>query len=156
MDIIFDVDGTLLDIEHRRHYVQSKPKNWPAFERGMIHDTLNVDIAFIGECMWMAGARILIASGRGEQSRGVTEQVLFNNGIVPTGAGLENYRFEYKKLYMRKEKDYRSDDIVKREILVQMREDGYNPTIVFDDRQQVVDMWRAEGIRCLQVAEGNF
>jgi hypothetical protein len=28
MDVIFDIDGTLADPEHRRHYVRVKPKNW--------------------------------------------------------------------------------------------------------------------------------
>ena len=32
----------------------------------------------------------------------------------------------------------------------------WNPDMVFDDRNQVVDMWRANGIPCLQVAPGNF
>ena len=27
---------------------------------------------------------------------------------------------------------------------------------VFDDRQQVVDMWRSNGLTCFQVADGNF
>ena len=27
---------------------------------------------------------------------------------------------------------------------------------VFDDRQQVVDMWRKNGLTCFQVADGNF
>ena len=31
-----------------------------------------------------------------------------------------------------------------------------NVDMVFDDRQQVVDMWRANGLTCFQVAEGNF
>jgi len=28
--------------------------------------------------------------------------------------------------------------------------------MVFDDRQQVVDMWRQNGLTCFQVADGNF
>lgn len=32
MDIIFDIDGTLADIAHRRHHVETKPKNWSAFQ----------------------------------------------------------------------------------------------------------------------------
>jgi len=28
--------------------------------------------------------------------------------------------------------------------------------MVFDDRDQVVEMWRANGIPCFQVAPGNF
>ena len=27
---------------------------------------------------------------------------------------------------------------------------------VFDDRQQVVDTWRANGLTCFQVADGDF
>jgi len=33
---------------------------------------------------------------------------------------------------------------------------GYTPSVVFDDRDRVVKMWRENGIRCFQVAEGNF
>lgn len=32
----------------------------------------------------------------------------------------------------------------------------YRVTAVFDDRQQVVDMWREIGLTCCQVAPGNF
>jgi len=28
--------------------------------------------------------------------------------------------------------------------------------MVFDDRQQVVDMWRQNDLTCFQVADGNF
>ena len=28
--------------------------------------------------------------------------------------------------------------------------------MVFDDRNQVVDMWRKNGLTCFQVADGNF
>jgi hypothetical protein len=46
--------------------------------------------------------------------------------------------------------------VIKGEILDQMLVDGYTPTIAVDDRNQVVDMWRARGLRCLQVAPGDF
>lgn len=32
----------------------------------------------------------------------------------------------------------------------------YHINYVFDDRNQVVKMWREAGFRCLQVADGNF
>jgi hypothetical protein len=41
-------------------------------------------------------------------------------------------------------------------MLDKIRLDGYNPTLVFDDRSRVVEMWRKNGIKCFQVAEGNF
>ena len=51
---------------------------------------------------------------------------------------------------------FRSDDIVKFELLEQILEFGYEPILVLDDRDRVVKMWRAAGLRCLQVAPGDF
>jgi hypothetical protein len=145
--IVFDIDGTLANIEHRRHYVRSKPKNWPAFNRAMKNDTAYEDIVWMLKTFHNAGCTILIASGRNEDDRAVTETWL--QDVAGVG-GL------YAKLYMRPSKDYRSDDIVKSEILDQMRTDGYDPTMVVDDRQTVCDEWRRRGLRCLQVAPGDF
>ena len=78
------------------------------------------------------------------ETRAVTEKWLTENEIW------------YKALYMRPAADYRSDDIIKAEILDQMIAAGKTPYMVFDDRNQVTDMWRERGIRCLQVAPGNF
>ena len=41
MDIIFDVDGTLMNISHRRHHLEGSPKNWDAFRRDAVDDTPN-------------------------------------------------------------------------------------------------------------------
>lgn len=37
-----------------------------------------------------------------------------------------------------------------------MRDKGLDPKLVFDDRTRVVDMWRQEGLRAVQVAPGDF
>lgn len=80
-----------------------------------------------------------------ESSRGgVTEKWLYDNQIP------------YDGLRMRALGDYRADNIVKKEILDQFLEEGVNPTVVFDDRNQVVEMWRENNIPCIQVAKGNF
>lgn len=142
--IVFDIDGTMANIDHRRHFVATKPKNWAAFEAIMHLDTPNHDIIKLARMFVKNGDTVLVASGRGEQKRDVTE------------AWLEQHGAPYTKLYMRKAKDNRPDYIVKEEILDQMIADGFNPVLVFDDRQQVVDMWRRRGIRCLQVAPGDF
>jgi hypothetical protein len=59
-------------------------------------------------------------------------------------------------LYMRRRNDRRPDYIVKAELLDQLLADGYRPIMAFDDRDQVVKMWREKGVPCAQVAEGNF
>ena len=67
------------------------------------------------------------------------------------GAGLV-----FDALYMRSDKDFRPDDEVKSQMLDKMIEDGFNPTMAFDDRQRVVDMWRDRGLTVAQVAPGDF
>jgi len=142
--VIFDIDGTLANIAHRRHFVRTKPRNWPAFNKAMVHDTPHDDIIWLYKMLQETGCTMLIASGRGEEDRTKTEVWLMEQGIT------------YKKLYMRPAKDSRADNIIKGEILEQIRAEHGEPHMVFDDRNQVVDMWRANGVRCLQVAPGDF
>lgn len=57
---------------------------------------------------------------------------------------------------MRKNGDYRADDVVKREWLTIGLIPRGRVLCAFDDRKRVVDMWRSEGITCYQVAPGDF
>ena len=142
--IVFDIDGTLANVDHRRHWVASKPKNWAAWNAAMHLDTLHNDIAELAIIFYTQGYKVLLCSGRGEEFRSVTEKWLAENTIP------------HNRLYMRTEKDNRKDSIVKVELLAQIRNDFGEPYLWFDDRQQVVDAIRAEGIRVLQVAPGDF
>lgn len=45
---------------------------------------------------------------------------------------------------------------MKREAIERLRANGWDPVLAIEDRRQVVDMYRAEGLICLQCAEGNF
>ncbi len=69
---------------------------------------------------------------------------------------MKDFGVRFDKLFMRSEKDYRADNIVKVELLAQIREQFGEPYLWFDDRKQVVDAIRAEGVRVLQVAPGDF
>ena len=63
-DIIFDVDGTLMDVQHRRHFVEQSPRNFKAFRDEMVNDTPNEDIVMMANLLKEAGHRIIIATGR--------------------------------------------------------------------------------------------
>ena len=52
--------------------------------------------------------------------------------------------------------NHRPDHQVKGELLDRLRADGWEPIMAFDDRNQVVRMWREKGIPCAQVADGDF
>lgn len=142
--VIVDIDGTLADISHRRHFVATKPKNWAAFEKLAHLDKPFEHIVSVVQLMYNYGWTILIVSGRGQQQETVTLNWLFNNKIP------------FHSLYMRAEGDYRADDIVKSEILDDILSKGYKPTLVLDDRDRVVKTWRDRGLKVIQVAEGDF
>lgn len=59
-------------------------------------------------------------------------------------------------LYMRVAGDRRKDSVVKAELFDTHIRDRYDVRWVFDDRQQVVDMWRSLGLTVFQVAKGDF
>ena len=60
-------------------------------------------------------------------------------------------------LLLRTDKDFRKDALIKREIYERHIADLYDVVMVFDDRDQVVAMWRDElGLTCFQVAPGAF
>jgi len=82
-------------------------------------------------------------SGRPENYKPETVQWLRDNFIT------------YHTLLMRKEGDSRNDKIVKLELFGKIRQAG-EVLFAIDDRQQVVDMWREEGVTCLQCDYGNF
>jgi len=146
MDVIFDLDGTLADLTHRRHFIESRPKRWDDFFKAAHRDTV---IEPIARCArnFALGNRVIICSGRPDSLRDVTEKWL---------SKMWGAACNHSALYMRKAGDYRPDDIVKSELLDRILADGYRPELVFDDRRRVVDMWRRRGLICAQVAEGDF
>jgi len=144
--VVFDIDGTIANNDHRRDFVVNKPKDWKAYNELMHLDEPILDII---DLLWVlkdSGDHIILCTGREEVYR------------PTTWMWLEQHRLADKisDLYMRPEKDYRSDAIVKVELLKQIEADYGRPRLWFDDRKQVVDAIRAEGIRVLQVAPGDF
>ena len=146
MLVVFDIDGTLANIEHRLAFVRSKPKNWKAFDAGIPNDAVNPYVAEAFHSLKAAGNEIIFASGRSERTRDATMKWLQDNRFW-------NYT---AKLYMRKADDFRGDNIVKQEILDEIIADyGRKPDMVFDDRPRVVRMWRDNGIFVFNVYQGE-
>lgn len=141
---VFDVDGTLTDPTHRRHHVQNKPKRWDIWNKEMSNDGHHHHVIQFTHIARQLGKKVVICTGREEMYRQVTiDHLLLGNTV-------------FDKMYMRSTKDNRPDDIVKKELLDKMREEGYNPILVFDDRDSVVKMWRENGIPTFQVNYGDF
>jgi phosphoglycolate phosphatase-like HAD superfamily hydrolase len=153
-DIIFDVDGTLMNVDKRVQYAKDTKRdtdrymNWDNFLDPKImleYDTPNKDVCYTANSLRdNPRNRIIITSARNERHREVTMIQLSRVSV------------KYETMYLRDDDDFRPDDIVKEELLSKIRTSGYDPTIAFDDRNQVVKMWRKLGINCYQVREGDF
>jgi len=160
--IICDLDGTLCNCEHRRHFVRPNiitpgfKKNWKAFFDGIPNDPVNEFCADI--LRKMAGKRLIVyLSGRDDNQRKMTKRWLEENNLdkfvdeTPYRNGVYT-----ADLFMRNRQDSRQDYIVK-EILLDFEVlTRFTPYFMLDDRDQVVKMWRRRGFTCLQVAEGDF
>ena len=144
---LFDLDGTLCDVRHRRKFVTSKPKNWQAWNAGLVNDPPNKPVCEIFKKL--AGIRtsdcydwkMIIVSGRSDEYKEQTEEWLRKNQLF------------YDAIYMRKANDSRDDAIVKAEFADEI-EKHYNILGVFDDRLKVVRMWQERGIFVFDVGQG--
>jgi len=139
--IIVDIDGTISDSDHRIHYIRTKPKNWKKFFEESKHDPVYQDVYWIINLLHLTGNTVLFVTARPESEREQTIQWLTKHELIQKS----------EKLYMRPNGDYRDDYIVKKDLLNEIREDGYDPFLALDDRETVVNMWREQGIYCFQV-----
>jgi hypothetical protein len=140
--VIFDIDGTLADISERIHHIQRKPKNWNAFIAGMAQDKAIHSMVRLCNILCASGLHIILCSGRNERNRPETEEWLSKQGV------------NYHELLLRRDEDYRPDAIVKRELIQGL--DKGKILFVVEDRSRVVEMWRSEGLVCLQCAPGEL
>ena len=136
---LFDIDGTLADISHRRYLVECSEPNWKQFFALMGDDKPNEPIVSLYRTIWAStNYECVLVSGRPEKYRELTEQWLFWNDIP------------FTKLIMRPNNDNRPDSVVKEQVLKSLLADNKQIAFVVDDRKSVVDMWRSNGVICLQ------
>lgn len=141
--IICDLDGTLADIRVRLIHLQGKKKDWDSFNKSIETDDLHEWCRQI-LVRFQEDHQIILVSGRTDKLKKQTKE------------WLKKFDVPYHHLFMRKDKDFRSDTIIKREIFEKEILHKFSVLFVLDDRQKVVDMWRAEGLVVLQCAPGDF
>ena len=148
--VIFDLDGTLADISARRNLATKDDGklDWDIF---LNRDNIKLDVPNqkVVDMARMINDtdryQIFILSGRSKSTYRTTQQWLIQNDIP------------FDDLIMRptdKHHHYMKDSDLKQMWLDSIGKDSV--AMVFDDRQQVVDMWRSNGLTCFQVAEGDF
>jgi predicted kinase len=133
--ILVDIDGTVALMGDRSPYDMTR----------VGEDRPNHAVITAVRAMYAFGHHIVFCTGRSDDCRDVTQRWLEQYVGVP-----------YQALFMRATGDDRKDSIVKGEIFEREIRHRWAVTGVFDDRAQVVRMWRSLGLTVFQVADGNF
>ena len=164
--IIFDLDGTLANIDVRRD-ISTKPNgklNWEIFASPasiLNFDTPNDPVIKMAQMFHNDGFKIVIFSGRNDR------------GFDATVQWLNDFKVPFDLLVMRPDKfkdkswpiadgnpatpdmRFMPDEILKKKMLDAFV-DINDVFLVVDDRDKVVKMWRDLGLNTFQVAPGDF
>ena len=159
--VLCDLDGTLADVNHRLHYIKNddgtlKPyaeRDWDSFNKACVDDKPNEDVIEILRSLLCRGIvqerDVYILSGRNDVVRDETYEWLQEHVFGEWEDGY--YCFTLPDLRMRKADDRRPDTEIKLEMVQELGLTPDDVLCILDDRQCVVDMWRENGFRCLQV-----
>jgi len=139
--VVCDIDGTIADIEHRRHFVTGEKKDWAGFFGAMDGDTVRAEVREMLENDIVAGKQIIFVSARPEDYRDITTEFL-KSCCLPT---------DY--LLMRRSGDKRPDTMVKEQLYNRFLK-NLNVENVYDDRPSVIRMWRQLGLSVTDVGNG--
>ena len=151
LTVIFDVDGTIADVEHRRHFVNGNTmdgrtnNDWVSFRKETVNDTPVQWVCDIAKRFIAQGDEVAFFSARNESEREITEKQI--SEWIGDG---------HKGVFLRPDDSYEPDEVFKSELADKFEEMGGKIDLVFDDRNKVVDMWRQRGTTVVQVADGDF
>ena len=133
--VLVDIDGTVALMGGRSPYDESR----------VGEDAPHEPVIAAVRAMHAAGYLVVYCTGRSDACRAETTAWLGRHVGVP-----------YEALHMRAVGDGRRDAVVKAEIFDRHVRRAYRVLGVFDDRVQVVRMWRSLGLTVFQVDDGNF
>lgn len=143
--VIFDLDGTLINIESVAHLAQAR--EWEEFaDATMACPPFEAMTSYARSIQKLNTIGVIICTAKPERLRAKTLNWLSMQGIIPDA------------LLMRPAHDYRSSPELKLALMEGHLGDQWKRQILFavEDRDKVVDAWRAAGVACLQCAPSLY
>jgi phosphoglycolate phosphatase-like HAD superfamily hydrolase len=164
--VIFDLDGTLANIDARREKATDilGKMDWDEFfdpDNVLNLDEPNDPVIKMAQLFKKDGFKIVIFSGRNDRSFDSTKQWLNQNDVPFDLLIMRPDKFKENSWPIAegnpatKEMRFMPDEILKKEMLDTFV-DINDVFLVVDDRDKVVKMWRDLGLNTFQVAPGDF
>jgi phosphoglycolate phosphatase-like HAD superfamily hydrolase len=141
---IFDVDGTLANVDPYLHHVRGTNKDYDAFHKASIDALPNIDVLLMLNNAVSDRHTILVVTSTKEKWRGLTSMWL----------AINNARSH--ALFMRSDEDDRPDYEVKKDILDKIN-DYWTVVHAVDDNPNVIRLWEEHGITTTKIGtwDGN-
>lgn len=138
---IYDVDGTLANVDPYLHYVRGSNRDYDAFHKASIDALPNMNVLEMLNNSVSDGHSILVVTSRKEKYRGLTSMWLAKNNVRSHG------------LFMRSDYDNRPDYEAKKDMLDKIKE-LWDVVHAVDDNPNVIRLWEDHGISTTKI--GNW
>ena len=137
--VIFDLDGTLANVEHRKHLVDGTYVGYHRFHCACVDDTLRSGYAEIAKALNREGYEFWVVTSRPIEMQAITvywfrSYMVHPDRIVMRPVGNTQTGAELKRAWLH-------DGTIPKERVA----------LVFEDKDADVAMWREEGLACFQV-----
>jgi hypothetical protein len=138
---IYDVDGTLANVDPYLHYVRGSNRDYDAFHEASINALPNIEVVEMLNNSVSDGHSILVVTSRKEKYRGLTSMWLAKNNIISHA------------LFMRADDDNRPDYEAKKDMLDNITK-LWDVTHAIDDNPNVIRLWEDHDIPTTKI--GNW
>lgn len=138
---IYDIDGTLANVDPYLHYVRGSNRDYDAFHVASINALPNIEALQMLNNSIADGYSVLIVTSRKEKYRGLTSMWLAKNNIRCHG------------LFMRADDDNRTDYEAKKDMLNKIIQ-FWDVTHAVDDNPNVIRLWEENNIITTKI--GNW
>jgi hypothetical protein len=141
--VVFDIDGVLSDAAGRQHYLERGRRDWDAFFEACGEDPLIAEVARLLE-LFDSDVSIVLLTGR---PLSVQET---------TVSWLSRYELRWDLLVMRDVGDYQLATRFKQRSVGELRAEGFDLQLAFEDDRRNVAMFRDEGVPCVYLHSGYY
>jgi hypothetical protein len=141
--VIFDIDGVLSDAAGRQHFLDQGKRDWGSFFEACGDDPVIEEIARLLELLDPSLAVVLL-TGRPYRVR------------PQTLAWLQRYGLRWDLLVMRSRGDYAQVTEFKQSVVEDLRAQGFDLRLAFEDDPSNHAMYVAAGVPCVYIHSGYY
>ncbi len=141
--VVFDIDGVLSNAAGRQHFIERGQRNWASFFEACGDDPVIEEVARLLELLDPSLAVILL-TGRPQR---VQPQTL---------AWLKRYGLRWDLLVMRSRGDYAQVTEFKEAVVRDLRAQGFDLRLAFEDDPSNHAMYVAAGVPCVYIHSGYY